>query len=152
MLTLKRTNSENPDFKVLVKKLDAYLAITDGDEHAFYDQFNQIDTIKEVVMAYHNEKPVGCGAIKEYDEVTTEIKRMFSEPKYRGQGVASSVLEELEKWTKELGYSRCILETGIRQKEAVILYQKNAYRLIPNYGQYKEKKDSRCFEKRLVNG
>jgi len=51
-LTLIRTNSDNTDFKGLVTLLDKDLAIRDGDEHAFYAQFNKIDTIKEVVVAY----------------------------------------------------------------------------------------------------
>ena len=77
MIQIKRTNSENRDFIELVRNLDADLAEKDGDEHSFYAQFNKIDKIKFVAVAYENEKPVGCGAIKEYEPNTMEIKRMY---------------------------------------------------------------------------
>jgi GNAT superfamily N-acetyltransferase len=147
MLKLIRTNSNNIDFIQLVNQLDKELTIRDGDEHDFYDQFNKIDNIKYVVVAYENEKPVSCGAIKEFDTETMEVKRMFTQENARGKGIASKVLDELEKWAVELSYQKCILETGVRQPEAIQLYTKNGYQLIENYGQYKDVENSRCFEK-----
>ena len=147
MLKLIRTNSNNKDFIKLVNQLDKELTIRDGDEHDFYDQFNKIDNIKYVVVAYENEKPISCGAIKEFDTETMEVKRMFTQVDVRGKGIASKVLDELEKWTTELGYQKCILETGVRQPEAIQLYTKSGYKLIENYGQYKGVENSRCFEK-----
>jgi putative acetyltransferase len=64
MITIKRTDSKNLDFVELVKFLDADLAIRDGEDHSFYNQFNKIDKIKYVVLVYENKKPIGCGAIK----------------------------------------------------------------------------------------
>jgi len=124
MLTIIRTNSNDQDFINLVKQLDAYLAVKDGRDHAFYDQYNKLDKIKHVVVAYDNNQPVGCGAIKEYDSNTMEVKRMFTLPECRGKGIATKLLNELEKWTIELGYEKCILETGKRQPEAIALYTK----------------------------
>ena len=149
MLTIIRTNSNDQDFINLVKQLDAYLAVKDGRDHAFYDQYNKLDKIKHVVVAYDNNQPVGCGAIKEYDSNTMEVKRMFTLPECRGKGIATKLLNELEKWTIELGYEKCILETGKRQPEAIALYKKNGYRLIPNYGQYTNMENSVCFEKEM---
>ena len=149
MLKLIRTNSNNIDFIQLVNQLDKELTIRDGDEHDFYDQFNKIDNIKYVVVAYENEKPVSCGAIKEFDVLTMEVKRMFTQEDARGKGIASKVLYELEKWAAELGYQKCILETGVRQPEAIRLYTKSGYELIENYGQYKGVENSRCFEKHI---
>ncbi|MBI3234928.1 MAG: GNAT family N-acetyltransferase, partial [Bacteroidetes bacterium] len=100
-----------------------------------------------VVLAYINDIPVGCGAIKQYDEQTMEVKRTFVSPEYRKQGIASTVLLELEHWSKELGYNKCILETGKKQLEAIQLYHKNDYQVIPNYGQYIGVESSVCFEK-----
>ena len=148
-MKIKRTNSENSDFIKLVKLLDIDLAKRDGNEHSFYAQFNKIDKIKCVVIAYENEIPIGCGAIKKIDKKTVEIKRMYTSPNSRGKGTASMILSELEKWAIELSYERCILETGIKQPEAIGLYSKNRYQLIPNYGQYKEIGNSRCFEKTI---
>ena len=67
MLKILRTNSDNHDFIGLVKLLDIDLATRDGNDYSFYAQFNKIDKLKFVVVAYENEQPVGCGAIKRYD-------------------------------------------------------------------------------------
>lgn len=149
MIECIRTNSDNMDFIALVKELDADLAIRDGDEHAFYSQFNKINVLKEVIVAYKDLVPVGCGAIKAYAKSTLEVKRMYVIPRERGQGIASMILEKLEEWGKELNYDKCILETGIRQPEAIELYKKNGYRIIENYGQYLDVANSVCFEKQL---
>ena len=147
MLKLVRTNSENEDFIYLVKELDAYLKITDGDEHDFYNQFNSINAIKYVVIAYFKEIPVGCGAINDFSVKAIELKRMFTCEEVRGKGIATQVLFELEQWAKLLNYDSVILETGIRQTEAIQFYKKNLYQIIPNYGQYIGVKNSLCFQK-----
>ncbi len=150
MKKLIRTNSENQDFISLVHLLDKELQIRDGEEHTFYAQYNKIDKIKNVVVAYYNDVAVGCGAIKEYNSSTMEVKRMFVKDEYRSKGIATKVLIELELWTKELGFSKCILETGLAQPEAIHLYKKNNYKVIPNYGQYAGVDNSVCMEKVLV--
>jgi putative acetyltransferase len=147
MIRIIRTDSDNQDFLKLVKYLDADLAERDGNDHSFYAQFNKIDNIKHIVVAYENNKPVGCGVIKEYTPSTMEIKRMYTFPENRGKGIAARVLTELEIWATELSCEKCILETGKRQPEAIELYKKNGYKLIPNYGQYLEIENSVCFEK-----
>jgi putative acetyltransferase len=149
MIRTVRTNSENIDFVQLVARLDNLLAEMDGRDHDFYDQYNKIDKIKHAVVAYFDELPVSCGAIKEFDTETIEVKRMFTDESHRGKGLATMVLTELEKWALELGYSKCILETGLRLPDAVRLYQRNGYHQIPNYGQYVEMENSICFEKEL---
>jgi len=149
MITIVRTNSDNDDFRELVRLLDADLADRDGKDHPFYAQFNKIDMIKFVILALDNDGPVGCGALKEYAPGVMEIKRMYVPPEKRGKGIASKVLSELEKWAGELSYSKCILETGKKQPEAIALYKKNGYTLIPNYGQYANVENSVCFEKQL---
>ena len=142
-----RTNSKNIDFINLAKHLDAYLKIMDGDEHDFYNQFNNIDVLNNVVVVFVDKKPVGCGAIKEFNETSVEVKRMFVLSEKRGKGIAQKILQELEFWAKELGYKKCVLETGKRQVEAVKFYTKFNYKIIENYGQYKGIDNSICFEK-----
>ena len=149
MITLQRTNSSNPDFINLVKQLDAFLAFIDGDDHLFYNALNTIGSIKHALVAYAEDKPVACGAIKNFDAKAMEVKRMFTLPEWRGQGLALQIVNELENWTKELGYTTCVLETGIRQPEAIALYKKLGYQPIPNYGQYAGVYNSVCFEKKL---
>ena len=149
MISLLKTDASNPDFIQLVKELDTFLSITDGEDHAFYDQYNKLTAIKNVVIAYHNKQPIGCGAIKEYNATTMEVKRMYTKPLSRGKGVASEILITLEIWAKSLNYKYCILETGVRQVEAISLYLKNGYTQIDNYGPYINIEDSVCFEKKL---
>jgi len=149
MISVKRTNADDHNFQQLVKELDADLKIRDGDDAPFFAQFNKIDTIKYVVVAYNNEMAVGCGAIKEYAPKIMEVKRMYVKPYFRGKGIASVVLKELEKWVVELGFEKCILETGEKQPEAIRLYKKNNYVVIKNYGQYEKVLTSVCFEKTL---
>ena len=147
-MKLIRTNSENQDFIQLVKMLDEYLAYVDGEDHAFYDQFNKIDMLQHCIVLFEEENPVGCGAIKDYDDETAEIKRMFVIPEFRGKGYASAILGELENWAKELGFESVILETGIKQLEAIKLYEKT-YERMENYGQYRGVEASVCFKKVL---
>ena len=149
MIKIVRTDSDNRDFIKLVKALDAVLAEIDGDDHLYYAQFNKVDKIKQVVVAYQDDLPVGCGAIKRYSPNTMEVKRMYTAPGNRGAGVATSVLAELETWATELRCEKCVLETGKRQPDAIGLYKKNGYRMIPNYGQYAGVENSVCFEKEL---
>ncbi|MBT1697899.1 GNAT family N-acetyltransferase [Fulvivirgaceae bacterium PWU4] len=149
MINLTRTDSDNPDFVALVKLLDADLAKRDGADHSFYAQFNKIDKIRHVVLAYENETPVGCGAIKQFAPDAMEVKRMYILPEHRNKGIATIILSELERWAAELSYARCVLETGKRQPEAIELYKKNGYNVTPNYGQYVGIENSVCFEKRI---
>jgi putative acetyltransferase len=149
MISLIRTDSGNKDFIRLVKDLDAYLAVSDGEEHSFYSQFNKVNLIRHVVVAYQNNFPISCGAIKQYDLKTMEIKRMFTSPENRGKGFAGLIMLELENWAREMNFEKCILETGKRQADAIGLYIKSGYEIIPNYGQYKGIENSVCFKKDL---
>lgn len=144
-----RTDASHPDFRDLVKWLDQELADRDGEDHAFYHQFNTIEALKHVVVLYKDNVPVGCGAIKKFNDTSAEVKRMFVKPDFRGQGLASVVLKELELWASELGFGSCVLETGKKQPEAIALYKKNGYAITPNYGQYIGIENSVCFKKVL---
>ena len=149
MISLSRTTSESQNFIALVKLLDADLAACDGEEHNFYAQFNKIAALNFVVVALENGKALSCGAMKEIEKNKVEIKRMFTLPTHRGRGLAAQVLAELETWAKELNYTSAILETGQKQPEAIALYTRCGYKIIPNYGQYVGIENSVCFEKVL---
>ena len=149
MLELIRTDAEQPEFIELVILLDNELAIKDGEDHAFYDQFNKLHDIHFVLLAKKDGKAVGCGAIKAFNASMMEVKRMYVLPEERGQRIAAAILEELEKWAKEQGHSSCILETGINQPEAIRLYERCGYERMENYGQYDGVETSFCFKKRV---
>lgn len=145
-----RTDANHPEFIKLVSQLDAILRELDGEEHEFYAQFNKIDTLEHVVLFYIDQLAVGCGALKKYSIDTMEIKRMYVLPEYRSLGIATKILSELESWMLSLGNTTSILETGIKQKDAIALYQKNHYIRIPSYSQYKDVENSVCFSKILT--
>lgn len=145
-----RTQSSHEAFVHLVRKLDQYLAVVDGDEHEFYHQYNQIENLDHVILLSLDGKVMACGAFKTLDENAVEIKRMWTEPAYRGRGVASMILSELEQWAREEGYFNSVLETGKRMEDAVKLYLRNGYEITENYGQYVGVDNSICFKKSLV--
>ena len=150
MLTIVRSDSSHADFLSLVKLLDEDLARRDGEEHAFYAQFNKVDSIKNVLVAYEDGIAVGCGAFKPFVPDQVEIKRMFVKKELRGKGISKKILAELENWAMTLGYRSCVLETGKKQVEAIQLYTGAGYSIIPNYGQYSTIENSICFEKSLL--
>ncbi|MDI9366652.1 MAG: GNAT family N-acetyltransferase [Flavobacterium sp.] len=149
MIQLVRTDSDNADFITLVQQLDKDLAIRDGDDHAFYAQYNGIAAIKHTIVAYNNGVAVACGAIKAFSNGSMEVKRMYTAPHARGNGIAAQVLAALEAWAKQLGFTSCVLETGKKQPEAIALYSKCGYTITPNYGQYNGIDNSICFKKQL---
>ncbi|WP_080902756.1 GNAT family N-acetyltransferase [Parabacteroides sp. Marseille-P3160] len=149
IIEFRRTNSENEDFLKLVIELEKHLTNADEEAHSECKRYNNLETIKHVVIAYIGGTAIGCGAIREYDADTIEVKRMFVSIAARGQGVGTKLLIELETWAKQLGFKKSILETGNMLPEAVRLYKRNNYVQIPNYRQYKDMEKSICFAKEL---
>ena len=74
---------------------------------------------------------------------------MFVVNEHRGKGIGAAILTELENWAAELGQEATVLELGNNQPEAIRLYQKAGFRVIPNYGQYVGMETSICMKKEL---
>ena len=148
-IELVRTDSTHPQFLNLIRELDLYLAGVNGDDNPFFAQFNFVDTIRHVVLAFAEEKAVGCGAFKEFEHGVAEIKRMYVLPEMRGCHVGSRVLKEVESWASEEGFERSVLETAVTMLDARRLYERNGYEVIPNYGPYVGKSQSVCMTKRF---
>jgi len=151
LITLQKTDSSNPDFLMLVNMLDHELQIRDGEDHPFYAQYNTLSNINHVIVAYVDDHSVGCGAFRPYDAQSVEIKRMFVHQDHRGRGVATMILDALEGWAREAGFDASILETGFNQPEAIALYTKAGYSVIPNYGPYKNVATSVCMRKSVIH-
>lgn len=149
MTKFVRTTSENADFRNLINALDEDLYRRNGEAQLQYRQYNQVDLINHVVLIYIEDKPVGCGCFKRFDDHTVEMKRMFVFPEMRGKQLAAQMLQELEKWAVEEGNTGAVLETGHRQLEAIRLYTVAGYSLIENYGQYVGMEESICYRKEL---
>ncbi|PIB38136.1 GNAT family N-acetyltransferase [Maribacter sp. 4G9] len=144
-----RTDSGNGDFQKLVQLLDADLAERDGEDTAFYSQFNGITQLRHCIVYWADGIALGCGAFKRFDEHSAEVKRMYVDPEMRGKGIASKILKALEEWARELGFTYCVLETGLRQPEAISLYKKNGYAVTANYPPYVGVGNSVCFKKKI---
>ncbi|MCF2496262.1 GNAT family N-acetyltransferase [Dyadobacter chenhuakuii] len=145
-----RTNSENPDFKKLTDQLDDELCAIYNTNKADYEDYNRITNLPTVLLAYENNTVVACGCFKIYDESTIELKRMFVVPAFRGKGIASTMVRELEQWAIELGYKNAVLETGTGQPQAIAMYQKLGYTNAEKPGQNEEIGHSVFMVKRLV--
>lgn len=149
-MLIKRTTSDNADFRELIPELDKFLWDLDGPElQGYYKKLNVIEQNNNVIVAYEDGMPAGCGCFKRYDDTSVEMKRMYARPQFRGKGIGYAVLTELEKWAKELGYTTAVLETGHLQAEAIKLYKRCGYVLIENYGPYAGIANSICFKKKI---
>jgi len=148
-MNIKRTDSSEVDFQNLVKCLDADLAVRNGDDHGFFNQFNKIDMIRNCLVAYIDGIPAACGAFKKLSEETIEIKRMYTNPEFRKRGLATALVQELEIWAKESGFKKAVLETSAEQNEALSVYEKSGFYRIPNYEPYAGIDKSVCYEKVL---
>jgi len=149
-LTIKRTNSGDADFQLLIMHLDHELWNELKDDQATYDQYNKVPDLNTALVIYENEKPVAIGCFKKYSDDTVEIKRMFVEKEHRGKGLSKLVLKELENWAIESGFHHAILETSVHFKVARGLYMDAGYAITENYDQYKGLDESVCMKKELI--
>ena len=79
------------------------------------------------VLLLRNGVPIAGGAFKQFDEQTSELKRIWTAASHRRQGLARLVVEELEHESRRRGYRRVFLTTGPRQPEAKNLYLQTGY-------------------------
>ena len=101
------------------------------------------------IAAWIDDVPVGCGAIRELDQSTAEIQRMYVHREYRRRQLGRTILVYLENEARRLGYSRLVLETGDRQVPAMALYQASGFRRIPPFGRHVDDPTSVCYERQL---
>jgi putative acetyltransferase len=149
-LTVGAEPFESADARRLVEALDAHLAGRYSPEQRFGPNLKaaHVETGRGTfVIARVDGVAVGCGALRRLDERTSEVKRMYVEPDWRGRGVAKAVLEHLEGAAKTLGSSRLVLETGSYQAEAIGLYRRAGFSQIECFGEYAGVPTSLCFEK-----
>ncbi len=151
-MKIVRTNNTNKDFIKLTTQLDAELNERYGSKQSEYDKYNKIDLNETVIVGFLNDIPVTCGCFKNIDSRTVEIKRMYVQTGHRRKGLSTKILNALENWASELGYSKVVLETGKGQPEAIALYKKCGYQTIENYGPYKNLENSICMEKLIKEG
>jgi putative acetyltransferase len=148
-LTIEAVDIRSGDALNLIARLDDELTRRYGDVQGQSGAANTLADHATFLVASLDGRPVGCGAFRPMGGMAVEIKRMFVEPDCRGRGLARRLLAELEERARRAGYSLARLETGVRQPEAIRLYESAGYRRIPSYGTYAGNADSACFEKSL---
>lgn len=95
-------------------------------------------------------RAVGTGALRQLDDTSAEIKRMYTIDDARGTGVGRALLTALEAYAVSRGWTVLRLETGPLQHEAIGLYTNAGYRRIPNFGAYVGAPQSLCYERTLT--
>jgi ribosomal protein S18 acetylase RimI-like enzyme len=145
-----RTDSKSLAFIELTKMLDEDLAERYGDLQQQYDKHNKVENTNTVIIIYKDSSPVACGTFKEHDKSTAEMKRIFVKKEHRNQGLAKLIMNKLEELVKSQGYQCAVLETGIKQYEAIGFYKSIGYQVMQNYDPYIGNANSICMEKSLI--
>ena len=150
-MNYKRTDGKDVDFIENCRLLDMDLDRRVGKKvkRDKYKKYNQLDEIQEAIVVYDDNKVIGGGAIRRYDDKNIELKRVFVHTEYQGQGIGSRLVTLLIEWAIELGYNRMILETGELLAESCAVYRKLGFQVIPNYGPYMDMPESLCMAKNL---
>lgn len=134
----------HPDVTTLVWAAEAELLVRYPDEEPY-----ALNPAARFVVAYVMGEPVGCGATVVLGPGVAEIKRMWVRPANRRTGVGRRVLAALERRLLAEGFDTVVLETGVRQPEAISLYESMGYLPIPAFGEYVDNPGSVCMEKKL---
>ena len=150
-LTFQWTDGSHPAFRHFYAVTEAYYSrVVGGKENrAGFIPFNASAEIPVVLLAYSNGQPVACVGLKRYSDLDAEVKRLWVEPACRGQHIASALMAQIEEKARTLGYRRVILQTRPIMADAVALYTKRCYTLIPNYPPYDHLPGAVCYAKAL---
>ena len=150
-ITYQWTDGSHPAFRHFYAVTEAYYSrIVGGKENrAGFVPFNASAEIPYVLLAYANGQPVACAGLKRYSDADAEVKRLWVEPEYRGQHIASALMDQIEEKARDLSFRRVVLQTRPIMPDAVALYTKRGYALIPNYPPYDKLAGAVCYAKNL---
>jgi len=147
-ISIKIVNPNDEKVLAITEELseNLYLRFGSDGKNSFQDWENENSKFVFVV-AEINSEIVGCGAIRPIDTTTGEVKRMYA--KYPGKKIGQTILGFLENEAVNLGYANLVLETRVKNESAVQFYQKQGYKVIPNYGKYTDRPEAICLGKSL---
>lgn len=152
MIRLSRL--EAPAARALIAALNAELLLRYPEEGATHFDLAAEEVAPgrgAFVVAWRDDRAVGCGAVRRLEADVAEIKRMFVAETARRAGIAGRILARLEDEARALGITRLVLETGERQPEALALYRRAGFVEIPRFGAYVDSALSLCMAKTLSN-
>jgi GNAT superfamily N-acetyltransferase len=155
-LEIRRVGYGHPDALLLIEEVQQeYVERYGGRDETPLDPLMFEPPDGSFFVGYRDGAPVSTGAWRRSpvtalgSDRTAEIKRMFVARRARGAGLARRMLARLEVSAAEHGAEVVILETGMRQPEAIALYESSGYTPIPGFGHYKDGPLSRCYARRL---
>ncbi|WP_123043793.1 GNAT family N-acetyltransferase [Cohnella candidum] len=149
-LNIREVAPGDPELAYLIGKLDEDLRARYPHETIYGVDFGDPKVRKMTfVVARADGQPVGCGGIRPLDGSQAELKRFFVDLAYRGSGIAKEMLDALENAARRRGFADLLLETGVRQPEAIRFYEKNGYHRIEPFGEYAGDELSVCYRKTL---
>ncbi len=145
------TDGTNPDFVRFSADMEQYYNVLAGgaENRRTFITHNSLADIHHVLMVYQGTVPVGCGAWKQYDQRSAEMKRIWVPEAYRGRGIARQLIARLEENARESGFSAIILQTREACIAACALYRSLGYVRRENYPPYVDMPLAICFEKAL---
>jgi DNA-binding MarR family transcriptional regulator/GNAT superfamily N-acetyltransferase len=85
------------------------------------------------LLATSDGRPVAYGGVQRVSAETGEIKRMWVAGDWRGAGLGSRMLRELEALAARLGHTRVVLDTNGTLLEAIAMYERAGYAEIERY-------------------
>jgi GNAT superfamily N-acetyltransferase len=151
-LIVSRCDILSPTARTLIESLNAELSATYPEQGACHFRLDA-DEVAEgrgaFMVATRLQKPIGCGAVRRIEPAMGELKRMYVAREERGRGVGHAILAALESEARKLHISRLVLETGIRQLQAIALYQRYGFSRIEPFGEYTTSPLSICYAKEL---
>lgn len=151
-IRMVREQLESATVQALIRDLNAELTKQypeEGANHFRLDPDEVAEGRGALLVAYLDDAPVGCGAVRRIEADAGELKRMYVVPSARGRGIGRLILNALESEARKLGVRRLVLETGSRQREAMALYSRAGFQHIPSFGEYASSPLSVCMSKEL---
>jgi GNAT superfamily N-acetyltransferase len=152
IVRIERRDLTSADAQALIAALNAELSARypePGANHFRLDPNEVAPGRGAFLVAYRGDEAVGCGAVRLIGDGDAEIKRMLVVEAARGLGFGRRLAEALEEAARELGATRLVLETGIRQPEAIGLYESTGFEHIEPFGEYVGSAFSVCMAKAL---
>ena len=149
-LDLREEPYDGPSARLLIAQVQQeYVVRYGGPDTTPVDPAEFAPPAGRFVVGFLDVEPVAMGGLRSLDTETVEIKRMFVVAPCRGRGFARVVLARLEELAVEVGATRIVLETGLKQPEAMALYASAGYERIDGFGHYSAEPLSASFGKRL---
>ncbi|GHJ49184.1 N-acetyltransferase [Catellatospora sp. TT07R-123] len=145
-LTVAETSGTDPRVAPLVAAMKAEMDLRYPEEVGLDHPQVLTDAVFLLVLAAG--EPVGTCAVQLLG-AEAELKRMYVRPDQRGRGVAGRLMREAEAVARRAGCARFKLETGVRQPEAIAVYERAGFARIPNYPPFDGWELSVCFAKDL---